>query len=49
MGFGYAPIYLTEAGETFNIPKQAELVTLTILGILPLHLNVTKPFNPILG
>lgn len=49
MGFGYAPIYLTEAGETFDIPKQAELVTLTILGILPLHLNVTKPFNPILG
>ena len=49
MGFGYAPKFLVPAGETEDLIEQAKLVTSFFLGIAPLHVNVAKPFNPILG
>ena len=49
MGFGYAPKLLVPAGETDDIIEQAKLVVSFMIGLGPLHLNMTKPFNPILG
>ena len=49
VGFGYIPRYLTLAGDTDDIIKQAELFFLGVSGFLPLNLNTLKPFNPILG
>lgn len=49
MGFGYAPKILIPAGTTADVIEQAKMVTSFIMGIGVLHLNITKPFNPILG
>ena len=49
MGFGFAPKILVPAAETEDIIEQAKMVVSFVIGIGPLHLNMTKPFNPILG
>lgn len=49
IGLGYAPKFLVPASETQDLIEQAKLVALFILGLGPLHLCLTKPFNPILG
>ena len=48
-GFGFLPKYLIPAGECEDIIEQAKYVTKFFTSIPALHLNNTKPFNPILG
>lgn len=49
IGFGYAPKFLVEAGQTYDLIEQAKLVTLFFMGIGTLNVTLAKPFNPILG
>ena len=47
--FGYAPIFLTQAGKTADPLEQMKLIVTFILSINILELRSEKPFNPILG
>jgi hypothetical protein len=48
-GLGYAPKYFTLAMESESLVEEAINVALFTLGIAPLHLSLSKPFNPVLG
>ena len=47
--FAYSPILLEKAAQSRNPVERLKAVVCNTFGILLLHLQIDKPFNPILG
>ncbi len=47
--YGYMPAFIFPAIEMTDVKQQIKNVALFLLGSLKLLVNISKPFNPILG